>query len=359
MKTHDQSKSDPELVQISIDGELYYAFKWWDEKELEGRAVRYVVKDSRYDVISYMLIICAHRIPGGTELVSVKFYGVKKPNDVTDYWPAETTWENGDADIESVVRICSPKTTFPEYREVPRDLEQMIREHKTGKRQLHKIEKKATKLEDVLLLGLKNDQNMSSLQGAVANIDKRTANTEKRTEVIHQHVRGVPVLQEDLADARIVPEALALEIQNRIADILTPEEQVLWRAVRNAGGNQKAAFPSLQQLGIVKSLPTLNRRIRNIDEKLRKNGLPPCNASGPTNRCKKIGGYKNAEGKDMPVEFSPVEKDWAKDPSDRDATIQSYLATRSEEDKKYFHQTYPSIEDEAKEYRKRHPVKSR
>ncbi len=173
METHDPSLF--ELVQISVDGGLYYAFKWWDEQELGGRSVRYVAKDPSCDVISYMLIICANRIPCGTGLVAVKFYEVAGP-DESGYWPAETTWGNGDADIESVVRICMPKTTFQAYRGLPGDLEQMIREHKAGKRHVQPpAGKKGTPLDAIHavcadVLDLK--RSMSPLPSAVALLGK-------------------------------------------------------------------------------------------------------------------------------------------------------------------------------------------
>ncbi len=147
MKPNGQPKNEPDLVQIAIEGTLYYAFKWWDELEVSGRAVRYVVKDPTCGVISYMLIVCAPRIPCGTGLAAVKFYAVEGPDKDTDFWPAETAWENGDSDTESKIRICSPKTAFQAYRGLPGDLEQMIREHKAGQRRLLAAAKKGSTLD--------------------------------------------------------------------------------------------------------------------------------------------------------------------------------------------------------------------
>jgi len=96
-----------------------------------------------------MLIFCAPRIPCGTSLAAVKFYTVEGPDEHTDLWPAETTWDNGDSDSESAVRICSPITTFQAYRGLPGDLEQMIREHKSGKRQVLSAGKKGTPFEAI------------------------------------------------------------------------------------------------------------------------------------------------------------------------------------------------------------------
>ena len=186
MKSSDHPKSEPELVQITIDGNLNYAFKWWDEQDAGGRAVRYVVKDPTCGVISYMLIVCANRIPEGTALAAVKFYAVEKPS-ASDYWPAETAWANGETDIESAVRICSPETTFQAYRGLPGDLEQMIREHKAGKRHVHRPEKTGTPLDALHAVhadvrDLKT--SMSPLPGAVALLGKGVETVRLNIEAI-------------------------------------------------------------------------------------------------------------------------------------------------------------------------------
>ena len=184
METHDPSLF--ELVQICIDGNLYYAFKWWDEQDTGGRAVRYVVKDPTCGVISYMLIFCAPRIPCGTGLAAVKFYEVECP-DERGYWPAETSWANGDVDIESAVRICLPKMEFQAYRGLPGDLEQMIREHKAGKRHVHRSEKTGTPLDAIHSVhadvrDLKT--RMSPLPGAVALLGKGVETVRLNIEAI-------------------------------------------------------------------------------------------------------------------------------------------------------------------------------
>ena len=67
--------------------------------------------------------------------------------------------------------------------------------------------------------GIRELKEMTSpLPAAIAKVGDGIA-------MVQQHVRGVPILQAELAEARINPEGLALEIQKRIADILTPEEQ--------------------------------------------------------------------------------------------------------------------------------------
>ncbi|HPA19677.1 MAG TPA: hypothetical protein PLU30_18155 [Verrucomicrobiae bacterium] len=193
---------------------------------------------------------------------------------------------------------------------------------------------------------LELQQMTNPISGAVARIEKTVA-------TVHEHVRGVPVMQADLAEARVAPEAAALEIYNRIADILTPEEQTIWRAVRNSGGSQKNALESLRKSGVVKSAATLSRRVRGIDEKLRKNNLPPCNASSPAMRFTKGGGHANEEGMTVTEEISAVERDWADDPADRDTTIRAYLAA-SPEGKASFEQRKPGIKDEAAKHLGRH-----
>jgi hypothetical protein len=178
------------------------------------------------------------------------------------------------------------------------------------------------------------------------------ARIENGVETVQKHVRGVPILQAELAEARVVPENLALEIQNRIADILTTNDQEIWRAVRNAGGSQKNALPALHASGCAMSAATLSRRVRVINTKLRTHGLPLCDAPGPVVRFKKNGGQENDEGMGVPVELSPVETDWADDPGDRDTTIRAYLGA-SAVDRAYFLETKPGIEEEARKYLKR------
>ena len=182
------------------------------------------------------------------------------------------------------------------------------------------------------------------------------AEVKSEVGIVHRHVQGVPVIQAELAEARMVPEALALEIQSRIADILTPDQQQIWMAVRKAG-TQKGAVALLSEAGVNLSEPTLSRRVNTIDAILEQNGLPPCKASGPNTRFLKSGGYVNRDGEAVPEELSAVEEDWAADESSRDTTIRSYLAARPE-DRAYFEQTKPGITDEAEKYLKRHPMKS-
>jgi len=177
---------------------------------------------------------------------------------------------------------------------------------------------------------------------------------DERFDFVEKHVRGIPALEQDLSDARKVPEHVALELFRRIQEFLTPEQQRIWVAVRDAHGVQKEALNKLKADGVVNSEATLSRRVAVIDKKLKEHGLPPCNASGPTERYVKSGGYTDRSGNTAPEELSPVETDWDKDPIERERTIRNYLALNSHEDRAYYHQYYPGIEDEAKKY-KRHP----
>lgn len=194
--------------------------------------------------------------------------------------------------------------------------------------------------------------DIRQIKEATAPLPAAIAKVDKTVETVHKHVRGVPILQAELAEAKLVPESLAVEIHNRIADILDPEEQAIWHAMRKAGGSQKDALVLLKQSGIVKSPATLSRRVRAINPKLLANNLPVCDAPAPAVRFTKHGGYVGKDGDEVPEELSVVEPDWAKDPAERDTTIQSYLAV-SPEDKDYFHQTKPGIQEEADKYLKR------
>lgn len=197
------------------------------------------------------------------------------------------------------------------------------------------------------------DHKPATLETLQAGID----DLKQGVATVHKHVRGVPILQADLADAKIMPDALAVEIVSRITDILTPDEQVIWHAMRKARGIQKDALPSLQAKGIVKSAATLSRRVADINTKLIANKLSPCDAPAPPVRFNRTGGYVNDDGKTVPEELSTQDHDWAVDPDSRDKTICSYLAA-SDKDKAVFHQLYYGIEDEAREYKKRSGMKS-
>lgn len=350
---HEHAEPNPELVEIIIDERPCVAFKWWDKRTANEHEVRYVFKEPADGCIFYMLIVCANRIPEGTGLAAVACYPDGTP-DTYGYLPAETQWDNGEQDGSSRIMVMRPKDGFPEYRGLPRDLEEMIRDHREGKRQVRRFEKKDTTVDAIKHV----DERLYSVQQQVDRQTDLLKTVGNRAEIIQQHVKGVPVLQEERDEARMVPESVALEIQKKIAEILEPEDQRIWMAVREAK-TQKGALKNLRQYGI-KSTATLSRRVKVINKILREHNLPPCvGVSGPETRYRKIGGHTNEDGKTSSVDLSPVERDWAKDPSDRDATIQSFLAVRTEEDKAYFRQTYPGIEDEAEKYLKRLPIKSR
>lgn len=192
-------------------------------------------------------------------------------------------------------------------------------------------------------------QTATILKGTVDKI-------ENKISTIHKHVQGVPLLQAELTEAKAAPDALAVEIHSRITDILTPKLQTIWLAMRKSGGCQKDALKSLQRAGIVNSKSTLCRRVAEINSILIANKLSPCNAPAPPDRYNRHGGYESKEGKAVPEELYKPDRDWADDPASRDRTICQYL-TASKEDRAHFHELYFGIEDEAKEYRKRHGMK--
>ena len=210
--------------------------------------------------------------------------------------------------------------------------------------ELRKVGKMGPTLEAVYADVKETKEITRRLPGAIANV-------EKGIESMQPHIRGVPKVMADLEEARLVPEEAARELFFQIHDMFTPEEQRIWNAVRNAG-TQKGAIALLRESDIIMSEATLSRRVKEIDEKLKSKGLPSCKNSGPRIRFTKSGGYTNAEGKAVPEELSSVEADWADDPVDRDTTIHAYL-TASPEDKAFFQQTKPGIEEEANKYLKR------
>jgi hypothetical protein len=199
--------------------------------------------------------------------------------------------------------------------------------------------------------------DVRAIKQSTNSLPEDLTNIKVGINTINQHVRGVPIMQAELAEAIKNPEALALEIQNKIAAILTPDDQVIWRAVRNAGGSQKDALPLLRQSKLVNSAATLSRRVKEINKILAANGLSSCSAAGPSVRFNKSGGNLNDEGKTALEELTPTDRDWAENPDSRDCTIRLYLAA-TKEDKTVFHQTYYGIEDEAQEYKKRCGMKS-
>lgn len=175
---------------------------------------------------------------------------------------------------------------------------------------------------------------------------------------IHDYVKNIPKMRSDLDEARLIPEHATLEMFKRIQNILTPEEQRIWTAIREAGGVQKDSLPSLREAKIVNSEPTLSRMVKKIDKKLKEHGLPPCKASGPMLRHKKSGGYTDADGNKAPVEISSAITDWREDPDERKRIIRGYLAAKNSEDRKFYTATYPDIVAEAKKYKGEAGMKS-
>jgi hypothetical protein len=179
----------------------------------------------------------------------------------------------------------------------------------------------------------------------------RKATMEREFPELHALCQGARIMRGELAEARVIPDALAVEIHSLLAEILTPEELAIWHAMRKAGGSQKCALPSLQKKDIVRSAPTLSRRVKMINAKLIANRLTPCDVPAPPVRYNRSGGCENENGKTIPEELSAVERDWADDPAERDTTIRTYL-TVSPAEKLFFQQTKPGIEEEARRYLK-------
>ncbi len=220
---------------------------------------------------------------------------------------------------------------------------------KAGDYELRRVGKKNATL-DALHADVREIKQIAiPLPGAIANV-------ERGIESMMPHVRGIPKVLADLNEARLVPEEATRELFSQIQDVLTIEDQRIWTAVRNAG-TQKGAIELLREADFIMSEATLSRRVRDIDEKLLKKGLPPCKASGPQIRFTKSGGHPDADGKSMPEDLSPVERDWANDQAERDITIQAYL-NANPGDKEFFRQTKPGIEEEAQKNIKRRPMKS-
>jgi hypothetical protein len=215
-----------------------------------------------------------------------------------------------------------------------------------GDYELRRVPKKGSTLEAVHADVRETKENTS-----------RLPNIEKTVVTVHKHVQGVPILQAEHAEAKVIPNALAAEIYSRILDVLTPEQLAICNAMRKAAGSQKDALPLLRQAGTVKSAPTLSRRVREINAKLVANNLPPCDAPAPPVRYNRSGGYMNEDGKTVPEELSQPDRDWAESPESRDNTIRLYLGA-SDKDKAVFRDLYYGIEDEADQYKKRTGMKS-
>lgn len=173
---------------------------------------------------------------------------------------------------------------------------------------------------------------------------------DERFDIVEKHVCGIPTLQQQLAEARAVPQQAAMELFRRIQGILTLQEQTVWRAVREAGGVQKDALTELKVAGIVNSEPTLSRMVKKIDEKLKKHDLPPCKASGPTMRYRKSGGFSADAVQEEPTELSIVNTEWTEDPDERERILKGFLATRDSVERDYFVKTFADIEAEAEEW---------
>jgi hypothetical protein len=213
--------------------------------------------------------------------------------------------------------------------------------------------------------GSRSKADLVRVQAGIDELKERTASLpgalgsiEGKLDTVHEHVRGVPVLHGQLSEARKLPEQAALELFRQIQDILTPEQQRIWTAVRDAGGVQKDALPALKETGVVNSEPTLSRRVNEIDQKLKKHGLPPCKASGPRLRYRKSGGFKNGDGEEVPEEITAAGTDWREDPDERERIIRAYLATDEGEERDIYKGTFADIEAESAKYQDEAGMKS-
>lgn len=219
-----------------------------------------------------------------------------------------------------------------------------------GDYELRKVEKKGITLESVHADVRETKEIASRLPGPIANV-------ERNQVTVLKHVQGVPHLQADLAEAKRFPTDLAADIHSLNADILTPKQQSIWHAMRRAGGSQKGALPSLRREGIVRSAPTLCRKVAEINAILVANKLLPCNAPATPVRYHRSGGYRDVDGNPVAEEIYKPDRDWADDQASRDKLIRDYLMA-SAEDQKFFRQEYFGIEDEANRYKKRIGMKS-
>lgn len=103
----------------------------------------------------------------------------------------------------------------------------------------------------------------------------------KLLEEVHLCVRNVPKLQQERDEARRDPLATALEMHDRLKEILEPDEMKIWAAVRE-GGSQKKGLELLLRNKVrlarpFTSLPTMSRRVAALNEK-RSIGLTTLNA---------------------------------------------------------------------------------
>ena len=201
----------------------------WNRKRRRGA--------SSCGVVSYMLILCATRIPCGTGLATVKFYPVEGADQNTDLWPAETTWENGDADIESAIRICSPKTAFQAYRGLPGDLEQMIREHKAGKRQAHPAGKKGTPLDAIHAV----HADVRDLKTSLSPLPCAVALLGKGVETVRQDIEAIAKNEYELRQENAELQRLQAEGYLKFAAKVNGGDFTAFIYIMALGNRKKAA----------------------------------------------------------------------------------------------------------------------
>lgn len=191
-------------------------------------------------------------------------------------------------------------------------------------------------------------RGLAEIPGLLSSLKADVARLALRTDAV---ARAAEVQRADLAEAKLVPEAMAVEMFAQLSNVLAIEEQEIWRAMRAAGGIQKIALAEItKKLGKM-STATLCRRVGEINTKLKLAGLPVCTTRTAPIEYRKSGGYAQEDGDVPPVQLTPVIDDWANDPTNRDRLVRSYLAEEARPDNQQaMRGVYPGIDDEAAEY---------
>jgi hypothetical protein len=137
-----------------------------------------------------------------------------------------------------------------------------------------------------------------------------------------------------------------LEIHEQIDGLLNSEQRTIWRAIRNAGGDQSKALPEIVAAGYPMSTSTLCRRVAKIDPILVKACLPKCCAVGPKTRYKleKKGRYEQDEV--IAPEEIGSEEIWWMDEEERQSTVEAYRKA-SPDQKKQMEGSYHYIHEMA------------
>lgn len=170
---------------------------------------------------------------------------------------------------------------------------------------------------------------------------------KKMISMMLPHTMSIPIMLADYKQAQLLPETAALELHNRVGNILSPTEIEIWRTIRACGGLQIKALPLLKKIGI-NSAATLSRRVKIIDTKLSRANPPisPCSSPAPPMRYSAHSDEKSGQD-----DLTACTTDWTKDPIGREITIKNYLIATPEE-REYFQKYYPDIDNEASEHKR-------